>query len=54
MSEIIKTGTPSKDLILDNGLKWNVEGVLNGKGGICELVVGMDSKKVVHFFFNSK
>ncbi len=54
MSEIIKAGTPSKDLFLDNGLKWNVEGLLNGKDGIWELVVDMDSKKVVHFLFNSK
>ncbi|EFW06388.1 hypothetical protein HMPREF9488_00275 [Coprobacillus cateniformis] len=54
IQSIIDGGTPVKDTILNNGLKWNVPGTFRGITGTWELVVDMDSNTIVHFLFNGR
>lgn len=54
IQSIIDGGTPVKDAILNNGLKWNVPGTFRGTSGTWELVVDMDSNTIVHFLFNGR
>lgn len=52
IQEIMDSATPVKDASLPNGLRWDVSGSFNGKGqGIWELVVDLDTNRIVHFNF---
>ncbi|WP_220038423.1 hypothetical protein [Enterococcus plantarum] len=52
IQEIMDSGIPVKDASLPNGLRWDVSGSFNGRGqGIWELVVDLDTNKIVHFNF---
>lgn len=52
LKEIINSKPPAKDKGLPNGLKWEVPGSVAGRGeGIWELVIDMDTNKIVHFNF---
>jgi RHS repeat-associated protein len=54
IQEIMDNGTPVKDLFLTNGLKWIVPGSFRGTTGVWELIVDLDSNRIVHFLFNGK
>ncbi|SEO96330.1 hypothetical protein SAMN04488134_1233, partial [Amphibacillus marinus] len=52
LQEIMDSRIPVKDVSLPNGLRWDVPGSFNGRGqGIWELVVDLDTNKIVHFNF---
>ncbi|MDA8221003.1 MAG: hypothetical protein M0Z35_04620 [Desulfitobacterium hafniense] len=54
VDEIMKGGTPVKDTVLKNGLRWDVEGTFRGSTGTWELVVDSSSNTIVHFNFVAK
>lgn len=54
VDEIMQAGTPVKDTVLKNGLRWDVEGTFRGSTGNWELVVDTSSKAIVHFNFVAK
>ena len=54
VDEIMKGGTPVKDTVLKNGLRWDVEGTFRGSTGTWELVVDTSSNTIVHFNFVAK
>ncbi|PCW74421.1 hypothetical protein A7N88_11165, partial [Listeria monocytogenes] len=52
VQEIMDSRMPIKDIYLPNGLRWDVSGSFNGRGqGNWELVVDLDTNKIVHFNF---
>ncbi|ALS37499.1 hypothetical protein ABID30_001471 [Enterococcus rotai] len=52
IQEIMDSGVPVKDVSLPNGLRWDVPGSVNGRGqGVWELVVDLETNKIVHFNF---
>lgn len=52
LQEIMDSGVPVKDVSLPNGMRWDVPGSFNHCGaGTWELVVDLDSNKIVHFNF---
>ncbi|NMA64908.1 MAG: hypothetical protein GX957_01535 [Clostridiaceae bacterium] len=54
VDEIMKGGTPVKDAVLKNGLRWDVNGTFRGSTGTWELVVDKSSNTIVHFNFIAK
>ncbi len=54
VDEIMQGGTPVKDTVLKNGLRWDVEGTFRGSTGTWELVVDTSSNTIVHFNFVAK
>lgn len=51
VDEIMKATTPQKDISLSNGLRWDSPGTFRGREGTWELVVDLDTNKIVHFNF---
>jgi hypothetical protein len=51
--EIMQASKPTKDAVLANGLRWDTPGAFRGSDGIWELVVDLDTNKIVHFNFQS-
>jgi hypothetical protein len=51
LDEIMGSKHPVRDVILDNGLRWDVPGTFRGKAGTWELVVDMNTNTIVHFNF---
>ncbi len=54
VDEIMQAGTPVKDTVLKNGLRWDVQGTFRGSTGTWELVVDIGSNTIVHFNFVAK
>lgn len=51
VDEIMGAGSPVKDTVLNNGLRWDIPGSFRGSKGIWELVVDLDTNTIVHFNF---
>ena len=51
--EIMNAAKPKPDEYIRKGLKWVVEGGMNGKAGVWELVVDSSKKTIVHFLFKT-
>jgi hypothetical protein len=54
IDEIMQAGTPVKDTVLKNGLRWDVQGTFRGSTGTWELVVDTSTNTIVHFNFVAK
>lgn len=54
IDEIMQAGTPVKDTVLKNGLRWDVQGTFRGSNGTWELVVDTSTNTIVHFNFVAK
>lgn len=51
LDEIMGAASPTKDTVLNNGLRWDVAGSFRGSEGTWELVVNLDTNTIVHFNF---
>lgn len=51
LDEIMGAASPTKDTVLNNGLRWDVAGSFRGSEGTWELVVDLDTNTIVHFNF---